>query len=298
MSRGDGESDDPGGPDDVEDVDDLDELDRAVAAVYQGPLEEFVARRDALVAELRSAGRGDDATTVKRLRKPSRTAWALGAATWHDAGTVEALVDGVVDMVEAQSGEGDLRRAADQLRQSVHDYASAAARAAADAGHPVDPSLLAPAVMAVIGSVDAFDALRAGRLVNVPAGGGLDLLGGSLPMPRRSGARRPPRPAPEPAEPAPATARAVAAAREALAQAERAETEATTQADTAEQAVADSEAAVEAAEERLRQAEDDARASRARLRQVQQEAKRARQQLREATTAAAKARAKLNRLTD
>jgi hypothetical protein len=279
----------------VSDADDRgDDLEGSIAAVYRGPLEEFVARRDALVKELRAASRRDDADTVKRLRKPTRTAWALDAAALDDPVTVETLVDRVATMVEAQSGQGDLRQAADQLRRAVHDYAAAAARAATDAGHPVDPSLLAPAVMAVIGSVDQFEALRAGRLVDVPTGGGLDLLTGTLPMPRPSGAR----PVPVPAEPEPAPdSTAVATARQALAQADAAESTARDRAEAADRAAAAAEAESEAAEERLRQAEQDARDVRRELRQAQQEAKAARQQLRDKTAAAAKARARLTRLT-
>src|SRR5687767_7115413 len=53
------------------------ELQRAVAAVYGGPFEDFVRRRDALAKELRAAGNRDAAALVKNLRKPSRAAWAL-----------------------------------------------------------------------------------------------------------------------------------------------------------------------------------------------------------------------------
>jgi hypothetical protein len=64
---------------------DLDDLGRAIGAVYGGALDGFVARRDALVKQLRAAKRTDDAGTVKALRKPRVNAWArpspAGAAT-------------------------------------------------------------------------------------------------------------------------------------------------------------------------------------------------------------------------
>lgn len=270
-----------------------DDLTEPISAVYRGPLEEFVARRDALVKELRGADRRDEAQRVKGLRKPTRTAWALDAAAHAEPGTVETLVGAVIAMVEAQSGTGDLRQAGEQLRAAVHQVASTAARAAADGGHPVDPSLLAPAVMAVVGSVEAFEALRDGRLVDVPAGGGLDLLTGSLPMPRPAVARTP---LPERTEAPPADAGAVARARQTLEEAESAEAEARDRADRAEGVVADAEADVETAEAALQSAEQEVRRTRTLLRQAQQDAKKARQQARQANTAAAKARARLERL--
>jgi hypothetical protein len=271
-----------------------DDLAEPVSGVYRGPLEEFVARRDALVKELRGTGRRDEAERVKRLRKPTRTAWALDTAAHAEPATVEALVAAVIAMVEAQSGSGDLRQAGEQLRGAVHEVASTAARAAADGGHPVDPSLLAPAVMAVVGSVDAFEALRDGRLVDVPAGGGLDLLTGSLPMPRPAATRAP---LPAPTQPQPADAGAVATARRTLEAAESAEADARDRAANSEQAVATAEADVEAAEDQLQRAEQEVRRARTLLRQAQQDAKKARQRARETTTAAAKARAKLDRLS-
>jgi hypothetical protein len=38
-----------------------------IADLYAGPLDAFVARRDALAKELRAAGRRDDAKAVKAL---------------------------------------------------------------------------------------------------------------------------------------------------------------------------------------------------------------------------------------
>jgi hypothetical protein len=49
---------------------DLDEL-------YRAPFDEFIARRDALVKELRKDGKRDEADAVKKLKKPALSAWAL-----------------------------------------------------------------------------------------------------------------------------------------------------------------------------------------------------------------------------
>ena len=64
------------------------ELETALLAVYRGPLEEFVSRRDALAKQLRAAKRREDADRVKALRKPSRTAWVLDAIVHEDPASI------------------------------------------------------------------------------------------------------------------------------------------------------------------------------------------------------------------
>lgn len=267
-----------------------DDLEEAVTTVYRGPLEEFIARRDALVKELRGAGRADEAKQVKALRKPSRMAWALDAAVHDDPAPVERLASTVAALVETQAdGGGDVRQATERLRTAARHLASAAGRAATGAGHRIDQSTLVPAVLAVVGEPEAFEALRRGRLADVPAGGGLDVL--SLTPPRAA-----PLPADEETGPEPADPQAVVRAREALERAEAAAETAREEAERAEQAVDDAEAELDAADERLRQAEQDARRARADLRQAQQDARAARRTARDADAKAAEARRRLRHL--
>lgn len=284
-----------------------DELEEAAAGVYRGPLEEFVARRDALVAELRTAGRRDDANTVKRWRKPTRTAWALDAAVFQERANAERLATAVATMVAAQSGRGDVRAASERLRLAVRELASAAAHLAADEGHPVDRAGLVPAVMAVIAEPDALTALRAGRLTDIPAPKELGLLGQAPPgvQPAATAVGTDPRGADTETTEAGAAgaesggpgAPAVSAAREALQQAEDEAAAAREQVEAADRAVTDGEAALDDANEQLRRAEQEARTARDQLREAQQTAKAARQQVRQAERAAASARAKLDALT-
>lgn len=301
------------------------DLDMAIADVYRGSLEEFVGRRDALVKELRAADRRDDANTVKGLRKPTRTAWALDAAVLDDPATVEQVAAAVADAIEAQSGGGDLRGAFDQLRTAVRDLAAAAATAAAGDGHPVDQAALVPAVSAVIGDADAFDALRAGRLATIPTAGGLDLLTG-IPLPAT-----PPSPALRPAtrakgatgtagptstgrtgtgESAPArtpedaeaareaeAVEAARAARQALQQAEAEAATARRRSTEAERALRKAEINAEAAEEQLRLADQKAQAMRSKLHQARQQAEAATAREHEATEAVGRIRSELDQLT-
>ncbi|MGH7503349.1 MAG: DUF72 domain-containing protein [Longimicrobiales bacterium] len=161
-------------------------LESAIAAMFAGPIESFVTRRDSLAKELRAAGRRDDAARVKTLRKPARMAWALDVAAQSDAERIERVAAAVEATLIAQSGGGDLRGAMSELRAAVGDLAGAASRAAAERGQTVDRSALVNAVMAVIGNPGAFDGLRAGRLVDIPEAGGLDSLTSFAPVPAAS----------------------------------------------------------------------------------------------------------------
>jgi hypothetical protein len=153
-----------------------DELDSASAAIYAGPLDGFIARRDALAKELRAAGRRADAATVKVLRKPARMAWALDSAAVNDPDIVERVAAAVAAALAAQSGGGDVRTTLAQLREAVQILADAASHSAASHGTSVDRGELSNAVMAVIGVPAAFDLLRAGRLADIPEAGGTDIL--------------------------------------------------------------------------------------------------------------------------
>jgi hypothetical protein len=183
------------------------ELEAAIIAVYRGPLDAFVSRRDALVKQLRTAKRREDADRVKLLRKPSRMAWLLDNIVDEDGASIEQLADAIRD---AQRGT-DLRTALETVKAAVGAVAAAGARVAIRAGQPIEANTIATAVHAVIGDASALEALRAGRLVDVPEGGGLEMLTIGLSAPTT------PRPLVRPpaSEPAEAAAHAPSAMEEA-----------------------------------------------------------------------------------
>lgn len=264
------------------------DLDDTVADVYAGPLDEFVQRRDAAAKALRAAGRREDANAIKALRKPSRTAWALDAAATDGSGVLDALDAAIVATLEAQAGSGDVRQAFADLRQAVRAFGARAAVIAMSAGHRLDESDLSNAVLAVIARPDDFDALRRGRLVEVPEAGGLDFLS-ALPLlsaPVRAAAP-PQRAASAPAAEAAPAARpskakrsaaekaaekARKAAEEALRKAQVEVEEARARMADAEHALEDVASALEEAEERLRAAERDVRTLRGERERAQQNA--------------------------
>jgi hypothetical protein len=301
------------------------DLEEAIAAVYAGPLDGFISRRDALAKELRSSKRRAAANEVKALRKPSRAAWALNAVTVGAPEAVNRLIDAVAGTLDAQASGGDVRAAIAELRAAVRDLAGRAARAAADGGQRLEESALANAVLAVIGKPDVFEALRAARLVDVPDVGSLDFLASLPPPPAnlvlRASTGASPSTSPRPAQAVPATSarrapgRAKAAssadatAAEAAPSPERiaafaAQREAARQArlaaEAAEKRSADVQRALESAEARaaeadarLRQAEEEARTARAEVERARRQVDAAAARLQETATAAADAAAKL-----
>ncbi|MEP6999973.1 MAG: hypothetical protein ABI969_05825 [bacterium] len=148
------------------------DLATAILATYQAPLEGFISRRDALAKQLRAEKRPADAALAKALRKPSRMAWALDSVVHEDPDSIERLAAAIA---QAQTG-ADLRSALETVKEAVRAVAAVGARVAVRAGNPIEPNALAAAVHAIIGDASAFAEFRAGRLTDVPQGGGLDLL--------------------------------------------------------------------------------------------------------------------------
>src|ERR1043166_9313928 len=245
-------------------------LEREIFAVYRGPLEQFVRRRDALAKELRASGRREAADLAKALRKPGRSAWALNNGVADDPATLEHLVAAIGAVQAAQSrGREPLRAALKNLGVTVDEVAHSAARSSIRAGHPVESTSLVAAVKAVIGNADAFACLRAGRLVDVPDAGGLDFLAAAAPMSADAPASAEAVPAPdidlaeaarEEGERAEAARigqeRAEAARRERQA-AEGALREARAREEVAARAVAEAKVLLDGAEQRLQQAKDE-----------------------------------------
>jgi hypothetical protein len=249
-----------------------DDVDAAVAALYAGPPDEFVAGRDALVRSLRAAARRDDAAAVKALRRPKAVARALNAARRHDPAAVADLVRAADAVGHAQQGGGDVRTALDALRAAERAVTDAALAATAGGERGVDAAATGAAVRAVLADPDALAALHAGRLVEVPAGGGFATFdaGATIATGPAGGGRRPApgREAAADAGAEPAAARR-GTGRQAVADARRADTEAeetlrlaVEAAEEIAPAVAEAEAAEQAARdaaEAANRAADEAR---------------------------------------
>lgn len=152
-----------------------------ITRLYRGPLEDFVARRDALAKERRASGDRDGAAQIKSIRKPSRNAWALSCVS--DTVEFKQLLTTVHAVVRAQSKGGDVRDAMTAMWQSVRAFVHHAAEVAGSRGQKLETSDLMRALLAVLADPAAFGMLQRGELGEIPEGGGLDFLATMTPPP-------------------------------------------------------------------------------------------------------------------
>lgn len=96
------------------------------------PPEEFVAARDRLADELKTAGRTEEAAEVKKLRRPSIVAWAVNVTSRERPDDVAGLLEAGEALRRAQrkalsgGGRGELRQATGDRRAMIQALADAA----------------------------------------------------------------------------------------------------------------------------------------------------------------------------
>ena len=107
-----------------------------IDALFELPLAEFTAARNALASRLRKEGRTDEAERVKVLPKPPATAWAVNQLFWRQRKEIDRLL-AIGDKVrQAQTGKGaDLRVLLDERRKAVSDLTDRAAAILREGGH-------------------------------------------------------------------------------------------------------------------------------------------------------------------
>ena len=113
-------------------------VESAIDELYQGPLDQFVALRNALAKTLK----GPESQRVKALQKPTVVPWAVNQVFWHARGLHERLIQSGDTLRAAQIAalEGrtaDVRGATDAHRDAVAKATTKAMQLAAAAGaHP------------------------------------------------------------------------------------------------------------------------------------------------------------------
>jgi hypothetical protein len=234
------------------------DLDSAAAELYALSPDDFIERRQQLVAEVRKAGDRELATQIGKLRRPTRSAWLLNLLAREEPDQIRALLELGTALQEAQQ-----RMAGDELRQlSVERRRTvdALARRAVELGRDHEYSAPDGALQEVgqtlqtaLGDAELGDLVRAGRLTQAVTYGGFgptDLasaLGASMPAKAPSRAEKPPAVPPPKLD-----AKQRRAAEKAAAQAREQATAARQAADSAE---AEAEAATEHADDLAEQVE-------------------------------------------
>jgi hypothetical protein len=158
--------------------------------LFRTPPDRFIAERDVLVKELRAQGRDDDAATVKALRKPTATVWALNQLAAREANALAELFETGRSLRAAQSdaiagsSSAALVEAGGRRRAAVGRLTTATVTILEEGGHrgAAQSDAIAQALEAA--SVDpALGAeLAAGTLEKLPAAGGDMGFGGAPAM--------------------------------------------------------------------------------------------------------------------
>lgn len=111
------------------------DYERAVAALYQAPLGEFVETRKRLAAEVK-VGDKDGAKKLLKLGRPPISAWAVNQLYWHARDAFDAFMATAARLREGDLGaSGAHREALARLRQR-------AATIIGDAGHNANEAVL------------------------------------------------------------------------------------------------------------------------------------------------------------
>jgi hypothetical protein len=272
-----------------------DAFDRAADDLYGAPLDEFVARRDALARELRRSGDREVADRVKALTKPSVPAWAVNRLARehpdevaHLLRTGEHLRNVQGWLLRREADPTDLRRAVESERAAAGSLVGRAADLLSAAGRAPRGDVL-ERIAETLHAAAADDEVRAdverGRLVRDRASVG---LGPTVPAgaTRRASRERKGRAA-TPDE----AVDAAAAARDRLRAAEA-------DAKTADRTSAAADRAVERAARTLSAAEDNWERAQDALREARAELAESRKAAAEARKAAEAAAAEVERRRD
>lgn len=248
-------------------------LDDAIDRLFQLPLAEFTAARNALARES-----GADGPAIKALTKPPVAAWAVNQLYWRDRDRYDALVDTAVQMRKAHKSVMEGKNADLRVAGRMHEEALDAALKATVALMQKDGQPVTDATRHTI-----LNTLRAlpsheppGRLTDTLAPGGFEMLSGiTIKPPGKSQPAKPAARAAATGKPDAKADREAARAREQKLALERAVREADQQARHAEfesaraareaakadKKLDEAQRAFEAAREALKEAERDAAAA-------------------------------------
>jgi hypothetical protein len=154
--------------------------DEALDELYQAPLNEFTAKRNALLKTVRGA----DATRIRTLAKPSVAAWAVNQVYWRARSVYDRLIKSGdrlrrTQIAALEGKSADLRSASDAHRRAVAEAVAEAERIAHAAGSK-------PATDALMRSFEALSLAaeqpeHPGRLAEALQPAGFEALTGITP---------------------------------------------------------------------------------------------------------------------
>lgn len=145
------------------------ELDEIVRELYVLPPTDFVAARNELVRQARAAGSREVAEQLRRLRRPTRSAWLVNLLA-RDSAAMQGLSTLGRELRDAQTGlvRTELRDLAERRRHLIADLLKQARVHAVEAGVTLTPTLLSEVestLQAALVDLAGAMTIRNGRLV-------------------------------------------------------------------------------------------------------------------------------------
>jgi hypothetical protein len=252
-------------------------LEQEIDALYQLPLPEFTAARNALAGRLKKGGRADEAERVKALPKPSITAWTVNQLFWKRREAFDRLISTGERFRKAQASHlagksDDIRGPLEARRVALSELAKAAAATLKQSGSNPTPDTMRRITttleaLSTYGSLP--DAPRAGRLADDVDPPGFETLAALVPRIGSTQTTGPSRiiPFQHKAKPGKASRKKGSPEEEAR----RAAEERKAQRAAARKAVAEAERALRAARKEAQQAEEALKKAAARAKEAERE---------------------------
>jgi hypothetical protein len=164
-------------------------LEDDIDALFALSWAEFTGARNALAAQLKQDGRGDDAARVKALDKPSITAWAVNQLYWQHRKPFDQLIAAGQRFRQAQASQlagkvADTRGPRDERREALSDLSRLAAALLRAAGHSATSDTMrriTTTLEAMSVSASLPDAPSPGRLTNDVDPPGFEALAALIP---------------------------------------------------------------------------------------------------------------------
>jgi hypothetical protein len=259
------------------------DLDTAADELYAVSPDDFIERRQQLVAEARQEGNREIATQIGKLRRPTRSAWLINLLAREESDNINALFELGAALQQAQQrmAGDELRQLSAERRKTVDALARRAVELGRQQGYEAPDGAsqeVGQTLQSALGDPEIADLVRAGHLTQAVTYGGFgptDLasaLGASLPT------KAPSRPEKQAEAPHPAPKRDAKQRREA----EKAASEARELATEARQAAESAEEEAEAATQRADDLADQVESLRTQLRQTEAAEREARDEARAA----------------
>ena len=145
------------------------DVDEAVGRLYALPPDQFIAARDAAAAAAKAAGETKLAANIKRLRKPTVSAWAVNMLSRRAGDTLKALIELGPRLGKAQrlGHRDELRSLAEARHGYVTALVAAAGAALAEHGQAMSSAIALDVESTLAGALaeaDVAEAVLAGRL--------------------------------------------------------------------------------------------------------------------------------------